>query len=317
MTFSIIDDLLEKCPDIVQGGTVVVCSDNCSTQYKSRYTFAQMERAKDYDIDVFWFYGAPGHGRELVDAMSSFGAKAPLRKAIITSEDELFFYNVSEMETFLSQYFANDDKNKYFLVDETKNAEKRRVKKEDRAQRPIPGSSKLHLIAVSSTGEWLTKQFLWTIDEEIMSLRIDGDVIAEVDDDGIEEDMEDDPHVIIDNVCFNNIKFDFLTIGAYVALYSPTSGFEPFYLVEVLDKGIAKKRMEDEHAHNIPASQHFMLGCYFEKDQEKRNHVLYKKSKKFSSVLINMNEIASVNVDFDGTKLSKEEYVSICRDVLS
>ena len=53
-----------------------------------------------------------GHGRRLVDAI---GAKGPLRKAIITSEDELFFNNVSEMETFLSQYFANDDKKKYFF----------------------------------------------------------------------------------------------------------------------------------------------------------------------------------------------------------
>ena len=153
-----------------------------------------------------------------------------------------------------------------------------------------------------------------------MSLRIDGDDITEVDEDDASEevmDVEDDPQVIVDNTRFNTIKFDFLTVGSYVALFSPTTGFEPFYLVEVLQKGIADTRMEDEHNHTIPASRQYMLGCYYEKDNEKRSHVLYKKSKNFSNVLINMNEIASVNVDFDGMQLSKEKYVSICRDVLS
>ena len=34
--------------------------------------------AQKYDIDIFWVYGAPDDGRGLVDAMSSFGCKAPL-----------------------------------------------------------------------------------------------------------------------------------------------------------------------------------------------------------------------------------------------
>ena len=318
MTFAVLEDLLEKCPNIVQSGTLVIRSDNSSTQYKSRYTFAAMvQLAIKYDIDIFWIYGAPGHGRGLVDAMSSFGCKGPLRKSIITSEDELFFTNANEMKTFLSDYFAEDATKKYFLVDEQKNAEKRQIKKEDRPQNPIRGSSKLHLVAVSPNSEWLTKSYLSVNDEDIMNLRIDGDDIAEVDDvdDDTEEDMEEDPQVIIERVRFNNIKFDFLAIGTYVALYS--GGWEQFYLVEVLDKGTADSTMKDDHQHVIPAGHNYMLGCYFEKDKEKRDHVLYKKCKKFSNVLINMSEIASVNVEFDGVRMSKEEYVATCREVLS
>ena len=323
MTIAIIEDLLEKCPNIVLSGILVIRSDNSSTQYKSRYIFAELERiAMKYDIDIFWFYGAPGHGRGLVDAMSSFGCKGPLRKVIITSEDEIFFINAKEMLTFLSGYFSADSTKKYFQVDPEPNAEKRKVKKKDRAQHPIQGSSKLHLVAISPNGEWLTRQYLHVTDEEVMNLRIDGDDIAEVDDDAeeLEEDVEleeeEDPQVIIDRARFDGAKFEFLTTGSYVALYSGGQ-FEQFYLVEVLDKGVSETNMKDNHGHVIPANHHYITGSYFEKDHEKRNYVQYKKSKKFLSVFINIGEIACVNIDFDGVKMSKEEYVSTCREVLS
>ena len=35
-------------------------------------------------IYIYIYYGAPGHGKGLVDAMSGFGVKGPLRKAVIT-----------------------------------------------------------------------------------------------------------------------------------------------------------------------------------------------------------------------------------------
>ena len=68
-----------------------------------------------YDIDILWFYGVPGHGRRLVDAMSSFGCKGPLQRAIL---DEIYFNTASEMYNFLSKYFETDNTKSYFLIEE-------------------------------------------------------------------------------------------------------------------------------------------------------------------------------------------------------
>ena len=79
MTFSIIEDILKQYH--------VIRSDNCSTQYKSRFTFAvMMQLAKKYGVTFTWFYGEPGHGK---------GCKGPLKHAIITKDQ--WFSTAEEM----------------------------------------------------------------------------------------------------------------------------------------------------------------------------------------------------------------------------
>ena len=78
MTFHILIDILEHNEEIVKSGHLVLRTDNCSVQYKSKYVFYKMkELAEKYQITFSWFYGEPGHGRGLVDAMSHFGCKWP------------------------------------------------------------------------------------------------------------------------------------------------------------------------------------------------------------------------------------------------
>ena len=56
-------------------------SDNCSSQYKSKKIFAfYSQLALDHQKMVLIYYGVAGHGKGIVDAMSSFGVKEPLRK---------------------------------------------------------------------------------------------------------------------------------------------------------------------------------------------------------------------------------------------
>ena len=70
---------------MVQSGKLIICLNNCSTQYKSRFTVAMMKSiAEKYNFTCC--FGEPGHGRGLFDAMSSFGCKTVLRQAIINDE---------------------------------------------------------------------------------------------------------------------------------------------------------------------------------------------------------------------------------------
>ena len=88
MTFQVIEDIVTKYPEVIENDNLVLRSDNCASQYKSKFVFSHMkELAAKYQIRVSWFYGEPGHGRGLVDAMSSFGCKGPLRMSIITENN--------------------------------------------------------------------------------------------------------------------------------------------------------------------------------------------------------------------------------------
>ena len=86
MTFYIIEDIIKTHPEIINK-TLVLRSDNCQDQYKSKYTFAKLKMlAQKYQIVFAWFYGEAGHGRGLVDAMSSFGCKQQLKYEIVAND---------------------------------------------------------------------------------------------------------------------------------------------------------------------------------------------------------------------------------------
>ena len=59
-------------------------SDNCSTQYKGMNVFPKWRQlAIAYQKVIMVYYGVGGHRKGLVDAMSSFGAEGPRRKATV------------------------------------------------------------------------------------------------------------------------------------------------------------------------------------------------------------------------------------------
>ena len=87
MTFAIIKDAIQKYPEIVIDGCLVLHSDNAASQYNCKYTFHETKNiASEQNIIVCWFYGEPGHGKGTIDAMSSFGCKTPMRKEIVSKD---------------------------------------------------------------------------------------------------------------------------------------------------------------------------------------------------------------------------------------
>ena len=74
-TSVVVHHLLEQDdPEIIR-----LKSDNCSTQYKSKYVFKQWQLlAQKSEKIVLVYYGVSGHGKGLVDAMSAFRVKGPL-----------------------------------------------------------------------------------------------------------------------------------------------------------------------------------------------------------------------------------------------
>ena len=72
----------------IKNETVIIKSDNAPTQYKNQYAFFLLQQiANKYNVTILRIYGAAGHGKGLIDAMSSFGVKGILRRDIIGNDE--------------------------------------------------------------------------------------------------------------------------------------------------------------------------------------------------------------------------------------
>ena len=105
-----------------------VKSDNCSSQYCSLHVFEDYRTlSKELNKTLIVYYGVNGHGRRLVDALSGFGVKSPLRRDIVT--DNFMFHMVIKLQDFNKFDQCGKDNidvinnDKIVSVDETDNAE--------------------------------------------------------------------------------------------------------------------------------------------------------------------------------------------------
>ena len=68
----------------IKDEAVIIKSDNAPTQYKHKHAFESLqELSGKFNVVILRIYGAAGHGKELIDSMSSFGCKSILRRDII------------------------------------------------------------------------------------------------------------------------------------------------------------------------------------------------------------------------------------------
>ena len=90
-------------------------TDNCATQYCCLWVFKRYSNlAQKIGKPIILYYGVNGHGSGLVDAMSGFGVKSPLRRKIIT--DDFYLENANELEVFLKGEFEDDDRKMYTSI---------------------------------------------------------------------------------------------------------------------------------------------------------------------------------------------------------
>ena len=127
-------------------------NDNCGVQYKCRYVFGEYQIiAIQYGRVVIIYYGVAGHGKGLVDAMSSFGVKGPMRRAVYI---EGFKYSsAADICNRMESEFRNDDNKLYYVIEEDNLCERRKLKK----SLPIEGCVGLHMIAFHPDGRIETK----------------------------------------------------------------------------------------------------------------------------------------------------------------
>ena len=115
---------------------------------KCKYIFHQTkELGKRFNITIASFYGEARHGKGLVDAMSSFGCKQPIKHAIVT--EDIWFKNTLEMVSYLQEYFKDDSSKEYHYIVTALLTEAHKPKSTEHIIKPC---RKFCLITVNSDG---------------------------------------------------------------------------------------------------------------------------------------------------------------------
>ena len=108
LTFAILEDIILKLLY-----KVFWCYNLIIVQYSTNVKpFLQNGLlAKKYGNRIVWFYGTAGHGKGLINAVSSFGCKSALQHAILATDT--WFVSSAEILTFLKEHFKNDKNKEY------------------------------------------------------------------------------------------------------------------------------------------------------------------------------------------------------------
>ena len=89
-------------------------SENCATQYKSKYVLeAWHTLAVKTNELIVTFYETSGHGKGLVDVTSSFGVKVPICTAVLS--EDFSYQNAQDIYDYFTQFFQNDSKKHYWI----------------------------------------------------------------------------------------------------------------------------------------------------------------------------------------------------------
>ena len=172
--------------------------DNCSTQYKCRWTFGEnREREMTSKKTIVCYYGSSGHGRGLVDGMSSWGVKNPLRKEIINND---FYMNSAEdmVDLFKGKQTESSQFDRMYYTEIKQDIYNSHTKPD---ALPINGSQKMHCIAFHPDGTVLTSRDICDCDEcfagnlnncEYEGFEDDSDMDEADDEDDIEIDTDDE-----------------------------------------------------------------------------------------------------------------------------
>lgn len=257
-------------------------------QYKCKWVFNYYSSlATRLQKPVLTYYGASGHGKGLVDAMSGFGVKGPIRKAVIT---ENFHYNSAEdIHAYLIDLFQGDSNKHHFLLPVESIAQNRQE-----SHLKIKNCMKYHMIVYFPDGSIQSKVNICSCEKCLHGHFIDcphekGITIQngyentsssctdeESDDEWEADDIEtDDDTYELYEIRSENV-FNIISAGSIIALFSHHQSLELFYLCKVLDFGIASEMLHDEYNHIIDIGTKYIKCQYLEKCREQKNYITFK-----------------------------------------
>ena len=271
----------------------MIQSDNAPTQYKSRHAFALLQKlAYEFNLRIIRTYGAAGHGKGTIDAMSSFGVKNVLRRDIITHD--IFFDTGEEIVDYLH---IKNPQFYYAHIDAEYLSRKRRDYMEHVEPIEIADCMKQHIFVYNpNSKEIMCKVYLCDC-SQCLQLNFDNCCCLFQSDEmetlNLEEEFVDSSN--IEN--YGQHTFEFIDIPSYITLASGRT-METLYFVLVKEKGIAGEVMKDCYDHVMSVGDMFFRGNYL-KLTRSRNPNFKQFQIIQREVLLSPDEVIDTYVDIN------------------
>ena len=211
------------------------------------------------------FYGTSGHGKGLVDAMSSFGVKAPIRRAVLT--EDFSYRNAQDIYDYLIKLFQHDSKKTLQCY-----------RKNEIESEKIEGSYKidkcrsLHMISYFPDGSIQTKQHLCSCFECIVGhfascVSHPGIIFSGIteDSDSGSDSEESETEEVYDELTKFEQELraeciaDIVMPNSFIFLFSPPESFELFYLCQAFSVETVSEMMVDEYNHVIQQGDNYII----------------------------------------------------------
>ena len=278
------------------------------------------------------YYGEKGHGKGLVDAMSGFGLKTPLRNAIVM--ENVFYDSAEKVHAYFMGKEQEGCKKVYRLLDS--------IAEGGDEQFLIPGIQKTHMLSFFPSGQVQRKEQICTctacyngnfilcenqyngLKGRIVLQGDDDDTSDEENDDEEEDDADegDEDEVLSDmeeNELFTHTDIEeLINPNQFIAIYSHETAKEGFFLCKVISKKYTKNKIDDGQ-HNIPAETDYMICQYLEKGEENfRKRTVEYKLVPDSLVYVTYEQVFYPQVIISpDMKMSLEDYLCISESALS
>ena len=246
----VLRDIISKYK--IQNENLRIQSDNAPSQYKNKHTFSLYQKlVEDFNLGIIRTYGAAGHGKGVIDAMSSFDAKNILCHDIVTQN---IFFNDSES---ITNYLAmKKPEFSYTNLPALSIITKHNL---PHIPKEIKDCMKPHVMIYESGKEVMVKEYICECDpcrrfdfEECENDSKEEHSEVEIDDYFADEELDSYQEEQI---------FDFIEIPSFATLFTGVS-CEPLYFVKVVSKGIADERLSDSWAHLLLPKSRYFTGHY-------------------------------------------------------
>ena len=208
--------------------------------------------ADESGLRVIRTYGAAGHGKGVIDAMSSFGAKNILRYDIITRD---VFFNDSEA---IVDYLAKNKPEFCYTNVPASEVVTKRLNMDTPLE--IKDCNKQHMMVYQKRKAVVMKEYLCDCDPcrqfDLDNCEKDGEEelvdLEEADGCFLDEDLPIDREEQI---------FDFVEIPSFVTVFTGVSA-KPLYFLKIVEKGISNDTLYDNWGHVILLGLRYFTGYY-------------------------------------------------------
>ena len=292
----------------IKNETVMIKSDNAPTQYKNKYAFYLLQQiANKFNVTIGRIYGAAGHGKGLIDAMSSFGVKGILRRDIIGNDE--WFSNSDEICDYLSM--RGDPRMSYTSIEPKQLDQKR----SERKGLVINGCMVQHMLLFKpNCNGVVAKEYLCDC---IMCLALSFDNCENKEDTNENSTLEDinsgnndsEWHCDSEETVDKNHIFEFVDAPSFVAVLSSNLN-EPVYFIKVEEKGISESELKDRYGHVVFVGEPYFKGKYLQIIRSRNNSTFQFKLLPHP-IYIEPDEVYQPFVEIDQNLTITKELYSI------